>query len=417
MQNAASPFISYSIHHEDVLLNRVFGSRDSGFFVDVGAAHPVFENDTKALSDRGWTGINIEPNSAFYRDLVAQRPSDRNLNVAVSDKPGLITFHEVVGTGLSTCDPDEAKRAIDRGFEVVQYEVESLPLSQILEYSSPHQIDLLKIDVEGFELKVLASNDWERFRPGLIMAEATFPESPVRRPDHVTPFLEEQGYHRIYFDGLNDYYAERDFRVPEHAFDCPLNIFDNFVPYTQILLTQARDSLARDVETLTQERCRANAYAETLTQERCRANAHVEALTQERCRADACVEKLKEERSRADADVASLTSANAALRQSLDQLDRHNSLLAERVRALELDLGRGNREIVKLRHQITELISAETPEVSPPVVTPAELVRLKDEMAALRASTSWRITGPLRALKRPRRTLRILLGQAPGGMP
>ena len=389
MQNAASPFISYSINREDVLLNRVFGGRDSGFFVDVGAAHPVFENDTKALSDRGWTGINIEPNNAFYRDLVAQRPNDRNLNVAVSTNPGLITFHEVVGTGLSTCDPDEAKRAIERGFEVVQHDVESLPLSQILEYASPHQIDLLKIDVEGFELNVLASNDWERFRPELIMAEATFPGTPVRRPGHVTHFLEGQGYHRVYFDGLNDYYAERGFRVPEHAFDCPLNIFDNYIPYAEILLVQARDSLALEIEALTQEHCRANAYIET----------------------------LKVEHSQSEAHVASLTSANAGLRQSLDQLDRQNSLLAEKVHVLEFDLSRGNREIINLRREITELISTATPEVSPVEVTSLEVARLKHEVAALRASTSWRITSPLRALKRLRRALRILLGQAPDEMP
>ena len=88
MPTRAAPFISYSLNREDVLLNRLFESKYSGFFVDVGAAHPVFENDTKALSDRGWTGINIEPNVSLYRELVAQRPNDRNLNVAVSDHSG-----------------------------------------------------------------------------------------------------------------------------------------------------------------------------------------------------------------------------------------------------------------------------------------------------------------------------------------
>ncbi|HLB99326.1 MAG TPA: FkbM family methyltransferase, partial [Acetobacteraceae bacterium] len=66
-------FVSYSANYEDVILNRVFGSRNSGFYIDVGAAHPLYENDTRALYDRGWRGINIEPNATFYRELVAER--------------------------------------------------------------------------------------------------------------------------------------------------------------------------------------------------------------------------------------------------------------------------------------------------------------------------------------------------------
>ena len=119
----------YSANHEDVILNRVFGGRNCGFYVDVGAAHPLFENDTKALYDRGWRGTNIEPNPAFFHELMAQRPGDRNINAAVSDAPGEITYHEVVGTGLSTCDPDEADRAAAKGFEVVQYPVTAVTLA------------------------------------------------------------------------------------------------------------------------------------------------------------------------------------------------------------------------------------------------------------------------------------------------
>jgi hypothetical protein len=52
------PFLSYSANHEDVLLNRLFGTQQHGFFVDVGAAHPLFENDTRALYERGWHGTS-----------------------------------------------------------------------------------------------------------------------------------------------------------------------------------------------------------------------------------------------------------------------------------------------------------------------------------------------------------------------
>ena len=242
MSGRSPMFVSYSANYEDVILNRVFGSRNSGFYIDVGAAHPLYENDTRALYDRGWRGINIEPNATFYRELVAGRPRDRNVNAAVSDTPGQLIYHEVIGTGLSTCDPEEAARAAAKGFEVVRHAVDAVSLRHILEDAAAPAIDLLKVDVEGFELKVLASNDWDRFRPKIIVAEATFPESPSRRPDLVAPYLAERGYRRVYFDGLNDFYVERDFEPPPEAFDRPPNVFDRFEPYTL-------HRLARELET------------------------------------------------------------------------------------------------------------------------------------------------------------------------
>jgi FkbM family methyltransferase len=233
MRGTLPIFVSYSANYEDVILNRVFGSRNSGFYIDVGAAHPLHENDTKALYDRGWRGINIEPNATSYRELAAERPGDRNINAAVSDTPGQLIYHEVIGTGLSTCDPEEAGRARAKGFEVVRHMINAVSLRQVLEDVAPPAIDLLKVDVEGFELKVLASNDWQRFRPKVIVAEATSPESSRRRPDLVALYLVEQGYRGVYFDGLNDFYVERNFEPPPEAFDRPPNVFDRFVPYTQ----------------------------------------------------------------------------------------------------------------------------------------------------------------------------------------
>eukprot|EP01037_Dinobryon_pediforme_P012772 gene12772-12869_t len=297
------------INREDVLLNRLFGARDTGFFVDVGAAHPVFENDTKALSDRGWRGINIEPNVTFFRELEQGRPRDRNLNLAVGDETGILTFHEVVDTGLSTLDPDAARDAAEKGFTVVEHKVEVQSLRQILADAGAGAIDLLKVDVEGFELKVLASNDWTRFRPSLIMTEATYPQTPVRRPDHITPFLSQHGYRHVYFDGLNDYYAETGFEIPAGVFDVPLNVFDEVTPYSEILLKQARDSLTQDVAT------------------------------------------LREQQREADEYVASLKTA-------LEDSARRTEDFAERLHAADVDLHRAYGEITALRAEVSELIGA-----------------------------------------------------------
>jgi FkbM family methyltransferase len=363
-------FLSYSVNNEDVILNRIFGKQDSGFFVDVGAAHPLFENDTRALYERGWCGINIEPDFDFFRALTEERPRDTNLNLAVSDEAGEITFHKVLGTGLSTCDPDGAARAKAKGFEVVRHTLRAVTLREILAGSRSFGIDLLKVDVEGFELKVLASNDWGRFRPKIILAEGTYPESPLRRDDGVAGYLAAQGYRHVYFDGLNDFYAEQSFSLDPEIFDRPVNLFDNFVPLAQNLAERANVELELQLDALRQERKDAGIYIDSLKTE---------------------------------------------LDKTGKQL-RRTEILAQ---SQAIDLERAYTELVAMRERGKALVATmeasgtgdlPSDRISEPYPTPST-EGLASEIARIYASTSWRLTRPLRALKRPRRTLQILLGR------
>src|SRR4051812_32202488 len=85
--------ISYAQNFEDVLLRRVFADREDGFYVDIGAFDPVIGSVTKIFYDRGWSGINIEPGSAFER-LKSERARDINLNIAILDEAGTLSFIE-----------------------------------------------------------------------------------------------------------------------------------------------------------------------------------------------------------------------------------------------------------------------------------------------------------------------------------
>src|SRR5207244_1938903 len=158
-------------------------------YVDVGAAHPIFESDTKALYDAGWRGINIEPNKIFFTELLAQRPRERNLCVALSDKVGAVSYFEVVGTGLSTCNQNLVRHLRKKGHQVFLHIVPTATLAQLLDAHPPVAIDFLKIDVEGFEERVLAGNNWAKYRPSVILVECTYPESPKRRPTRIRDYL------------------------------------------------------------------------------------------------------------------------------------------------------------------------------------------------------------------------------------
>lgn len=357
MTTISARFISYSANHEDVILNRVFGDRSRGFYIDVGAAHPLFENDTKALYDRGWRGINIEPNVAFFQALSAARQEDRNINAAVSDSSGEIAYHEVKGTGLSTCDADEADRAADKGFEVVRHMVAAVTLRAVLEETTPPAIDLLKVDVEGFELRVLQSNDWDRFRPKVVVVEATYPESPRRRDDGVRAYLIKQGYNQVYFDGLNDYYVEQAFQPPAGAFERPLSLFDHYESYEQYTGRIDRENAKTYIASLEQERENAQTYVASLEQELARTARELRRVT----------------------------------------------LTAE---ATSMDVEHARREL-RVAHERCRGLAAQLHKAGATQTSP----EIAEQLRQVYLSTSWRITRPLRALKRPRRTLRRLLGR------
>jgi FkbM family methyltransferase len=239
------PFTSYSLNFEDVILHRLYPGKETGFYVDVGAGHPRFENDTFSLYQRGWRGINIEPNHGFHRAFMEERPQDTNIRAVLSDSFGdVFTYYELDGSGLSTCDAEQAAAYQAIGLDVVLREASAMTLSSILTEAGVIHINILKVDVEGFEEKVLVGNDWERFRPDVVLVEATYPESPLRRPTNILNFMEQHGYRHVHFDGLNDFYLESEFEAPE-GLNLPPNVFDRFVPHQIAELTAQVDALSK----------------------------------------------------------------------------------------------------------------------------------------------------------------------------
>ena len=225
-------FISYAQNFEDVILNRIFAGKKEGCYIDVGAQHPLYDSVTKAFYDRGWRGINIEPVKEYYELLAQERDEDLNLNLAVGEAESELDFFELEGTGLSTFDRVTAERiSQEEGFKINYYQVPVVTLADILDKHLNHPIDFLKIDVEGWEEKVILGNDWSRFRPTVIVLEATIPNSPIRAETNITNILKEQNYQQVYFDGLNDYYlANENSELIKH-FATPPNVFDKFISY------------------------------------------------------------------------------------------------------------------------------------------------------------------------------------------
>jgi FkbM family methyltransferase len=175
-------FISNSQHGDDYIGWQLLGKATSGLAVEVGAFDGVHLSNSYSLEVLGWQSICIEPNTLVFPHLLKNRPKATNINLAVIDDSNLHLvdfFVEEIGV-LSGCAPDIddiQRRYNNRGLifkEPARIKVNASTLDQILVHEGvlPGEIDLLSIDVEGFELVVLRGFDLNRYRPKLIIIEA-----------------------------------------------------------------------------------------------------------------------------------------------------------------------------------------------------------------------------------------------------
>lgn len=174
---------SYSQAGEDTLLDKLLSGKKTGFYVDIGAHDPVFLSNTKRFYDRGWTGINIEPNPDLICRFKEKRPRDINLSCGAGGKEGTISFSVMEQAALSSCDPKQVALAAQIGGRVKRTcEVAIRTLESIFSQHVHGPIDFMSIDIEGLEYEALDSNDWERWRPTLICIEAVSDEDIRQEP-------------------------------------------------------------------------------------------------------------------------------------------------------------------------------------------------------------------------------------------
>ncbi len=226
------PIVSYAQNFEDVLLDRIFRDQPTGFYIDIGAWHPVLDSVTKHFADKGWRGVNVEPVKADFDRFVEARPRDINLNVAVGAAEGRAPFVEVAGTGWSSLGLRVDRQTIAAaGYTAREIEVPVTTLAAITDRHVTRPVDFLKIDVEGFEGDVIAGGEWRACRPRVLVIEAIDPETWEPSWDEWEGMVLERGYEFGLFDGINRFYFRREEPELRRFFRAPANRLDSFMTY------------------------------------------------------------------------------------------------------------------------------------------------------------------------------------------
>lgn len=385
--------LSYAQNAEDVVLRRAFLDTPVGSYIDVGAGHPVEDSVTNHFYERGWRGVNVEPDAPLHAELTGARPRDISLCAAVGRDLGEVTYYPTGTRGHGTLS---VKLAAERKPGPEPRSVPCIQLQEIFQrYAPDEQVHFVKIDVEGAEEDVLASGDFRRFRPYVVVVEAMDAEGC---PTHVTwePILLGAGYFPALFDGLNRFYCcgeQAELLLPRLT--APANIFDNY------RLAREASALAAAAARAETEAARASSLEQSLASseqeyhaaqeacEQCQEELHLEQearqlLEQERRAAHEARERLDADRDMLLATIRELERLHAQERAARDLAARRGDLLEVSLTAL-----RHERDTCISRVQeVEDVLAAER----------LSRQELNGCLRGLKSSPSWRLTKPVRAM-------------------
>lgn len=167
--------ISYSQAGEDYNIRNIFREKKNGFYVDIGAFHPLnVSNTCYFYTFENWRGINIDPNPESIKIFNKFRKRDINLNLGIGKNYGELDYYILDYTSsMNTFNKKILEEEGQMGDIKEILKIPVMPLEFVLDKYLPigQEIDFLNIDTEGMEIEVLQSNNWKRYRPKLVVIE------------------------------------------------------------------------------------------------------------------------------------------------------------------------------------------------------------------------------------------------------
>lgn len=203
----------YSQSRQDNIVDRLLQSKEGGFFLDIGANDGItFSNSLFFEKTRKWKGICIEPVPRFYDQLQKIR-SCITINACIADLEKTIEFIEVEGpanmlSGILSKESDEhykrIKDAIKKdGGSYKIYELETIKIDSILDQYKINTIDYLSLDVEGYELEILKTINFDTYDIRTMTIEND------NRENHLYLYLKNKGYLSLCFSGPDEIFIKK----------------------------------------------------------------------------------------------------------------------------------------------------------------------------------------------------------------
>ena len=161
---------------EDKFIIELFDKNFIGKFLDVGCYHPTRHNNTFIMYKNGWSGMNIDLNPLTIELFDFMRPRDININSGVSDTEieKKLYFIDELNT-QNTLDKNQLNFLKNhhniKDSEILEKKIRTRNLNSILDDYKFYNIDFMNLDIEGHELKVLETLDFNKINVKYLCIE------------------------------------------------------------------------------------------------------------------------------------------------------------------------------------------------------------------------------------------------------
>jgi len=208
---------SYSQCGEDRIIAFLFKAMkiSKPFYIDIGAYDPYKDSNTAIFYEEGASGINIEPNLERYNIFLEKRKRDKNLNVGIADKKGKMKFYKLSSDQMNTFVEEKAKDLVEsQEMEIKNaVDIDVITFNELMETHCNGKVpDLVSLDTEGMDLKILKSISWENYSPLILCVEtASYSRNGTEgKYDEIISLLESKGYLNYADTRINNIFIRKD---------------------------------------------------------------------------------------------------------------------------------------------------------------------------------------------------------------
>jgi FkbM family methyltransferase len=210
---------TYSQTGEDIIIQYLFDSLKikKPTYLDIGTNQPLICNNTYHFYSKGCYGVCIEPDKNMVDVIKKKRPGNTILNIGIglSDSPAatFYLFPSHVNSWSTFSEEEAIIREKETGIGFTSVLVPLKPINTIIKEHFTTYPNFISVDVEGLDLDILQSLDFEKYKPEVICVETItfgYLDNTAEKIDSISQFMHSKGYFTYADTYINSIYCRTD---------------------------------------------------------------------------------------------------------------------------------------------------------------------------------------------------------------
>jgi FkbM family methyltransferase len=167
--------VTYAQQAEDLIIADIFGylGIKEIRYLDIGANDPIQDSNTYLFYKQGHRGVLVEPNPAYGPKYREKRPGDNVLEVGVgvTDQQEADYYMVDAHPGLNTFSKEVADKHAALGRKITVTKRKLVNINKVIADNFTTPPNFISIDIEGLDLDILKTLDFDKYRPAVICVE------------------------------------------------------------------------------------------------------------------------------------------------------------------------------------------------------------------------------------------------------